>query len=231
MNKWSRSVGLMFLCGSAWMGSAHAMELDVSHQYEDLSREHTDELEISHDFDSGIGIGSKLKFHPHEQDDGSSGKAFHDDRLAETEFKVNYNWKFAENWAVEPGFGWTIKDHEDKYKPSLKLKYSPLEHTKLSVRYRDEISHKDDKPTKRVDRIDSEISQKIGAWKLTYTNTYYHGNTALFDNSKHDYEHEFEVGYQVTKHVMPYITLKNESLDDDSSSRQTEYGVGVSYEF
>lgn len=210
---------------------AFALELDYVHKYEDVSKEHTDEFEITHDFDSGIGIGAKFKFHPREQDNGDSGKAFDRTKLNEKEFKVNYNWSFAERWKLEPGMVWAIKEEEQKYKPSLKLKYQLFEHTRLSVRYRNEITDRDNKSTKRVHRIDSEISQKIGAFELAYTWTYYHGNMNLYDNRRADYEHEVEISYELTKHLTPYIEVKNESVDDDSSQRQTEFGVGINYQF
>ena len=42
----------------------------------------------------------------------------------------------------------TIKDDEEKYKPSIKFKYRLFDKTKLSLRYRKEISDRDEKPTK-----------------------------------------------------------------------------------
>lgn len=62
-------------------------ELNYEHKYEDISKEHTDELEISHDFESGIGIGTKLKFHPVEKANGDAGNFFDKRKLSEKELK------------------------------------------------------------------------------------------------------------------------------------------------
>jgi predicted porin len=125
----------------------------------------------------------------------------------------------------------TIKDDEEKYKPSIKFKYRLFDKTKLSLRYRKEISDRDDKPTKRVDRIEGKISQKIGKLDLGYTLTWYHGNENLYNKKRYNTEHEVEVGYQLTQHFSPYIGVKNEAVSKSSSERQTEYIIGMNYKF
>ncbi|MDH8101731.1 hypothetical protein QIG22_28055, partial [Klebsiella pneumoniae] len=78
-------------------------------------------------------------------------------------------------------------------KPSIKFKYRLFDKTKLSLRYRKEISDRDEKPTKRVDRIEGKISQKIGKFDLGYTLTWYHGNENLYNKKRYNTEHEVEV--------------------------------------
>lgn len=211
--------------------SALALELDYKHKYEDLTKEHTDVLTLSHTFRSGIGIGAKMKFHPEEKDNGDSGNFTDRRKLAEKEVKLNYTYKLTENTGIEPAMVYEIKDHEKKYKPSLKLKYHLSDNTRLSFRYRKEIADEENKPIKRVDRIDSEISQKIDNFKLSYTFTWYHGNENLYNNKKQDTEQEVKAGYQLTHHWLPYIGVKNVSLSKSSSQRQTEFITGISYEF
>ncbi|MCF6689533.1 oligogalacturonate-specific porin KdgM family protein [Raoultella terrigena] len=211
--------------------SALALELNYEHKYEDISKEHTDELEISHDFESGIGVGTKLKFHPVEKANGEAGNFFDKRKLSEKEFKINYNHDITDRFSIEPGMSFTIKDDEEKYKPSIKFKYRLFDKTKLSLRYRKEISDRDEKPTKRVDRIEGKISQKIGRFDLGYTLTWYHGNENLYNKKRYNTEHEVEVGYQLTKHFSPYIGVKNEAVSKSSSERQTEYIVGMNYKF
>lgn len=211
--------------------SALALELNYKHKYEDISKEHTDELEISHDFESGIGIGTKLKFHPEEKSNGDAGNFFDRRKLSDKEFKINYTQAITDKLSVEPGMTYGIKENEKKYKPSIKFKYRLLDKTKLSLRYRKEISDRDEKPTKRVDRVDGEISQKIDDFKISYTLTWYHGNENLYNKKRHDVEHEVEVGYQLTKHLSPYVGVKNVAVSKSSSERQTEFITGISYAF
>lgn len=229
-NKFISSV----IAGTGFILASHtalALELNYEHKYEDIAKEHTDELEISHDFASGIGIGTKLKFHPVEKANGDAGNIFDKRKLSEKEFKINYNQDITERLSIEPGMSFTIKDDEEKYKPSIKFKYRLFDKTKLSLRYRKEISDRDDKPTKRVDRIEGKISQKIGKLDLGYTLTWYHGNENLYNKKRYNTEHEVEVGYQLTQHFSPYIGVKNEAVSKSSSERQTEYIIGMNYKF
>lgn len=211
--------------------TATALELNYEHKYEDISKEHTDEIEISHDFSSGIGIGTKLKFHPKEKENGDAGYFFDRRKISDKEFKINYTQKITEKLSIEPGMTFTLKENEEKYKPSIKLKYRLFESTKLSLRYRKEISDRDEKPTKRVDRVDAEISQKVNDFKFSYTFSGYHGNENLYNNKQYDVEHEFEIGYQLTKHFSPFIGVKNIAVSKSSSERQTEFITGMTYEF
>lgn len=211
--------------------SALALELNYEHKYEDISKEHTDELEISHDFDSGIGIGTKFKFHPEEKANGDAGNFFDRRKLDEKEFKLNYTQGITDKLSIEPGMTFAIKDTEKKYKPSIKFKYRLFDKTKLSLRYRKEISDRDTKPTKRVDRVDSEISQQINNFKFSYTLIWYHGNEDLYNKKREDVEHKVEVGYQLSQHFSPYIGVKNEAVSKKSSARQTEFITGINYEF
>lgn len=223
-----------FLAGTGFIlipHSALALELNYKHKYEDITKEHTDELELSHDFDSGIGIGTKFKLHPREKTNGDAGNFFDRRKISEKEFKINYTRGITDRLSIEPGMTFAVKESEEKYKPSLKLKYRLFDKTKLSLRYRKEISDRDEKPTKRVDRIDGEISQKIKDFKFSYTLTYYHGNEDLYNKKPHDVEHEVEVGYQLTRHLSPYIGVKNVAVSKSTSERQTEFITGVSYEF
>lgn len=211
--------------------AAFALELNYEHKYEDIAKEHTDELEITHDFKSGIGLGTKLKFHPVEKSNGDAGNFFDKRKLSEKEFKINYNQDITDQFSIEPGMSFTIKDDEEKYKPSIKFKYRLFDKTKLSLRYRKEISDRDAKPTKRVDRVEGKISQKIGKFDLGYTLTWYHGNENLYNKKRYNSEHEVTVSYQLTKHFSPYIGVKNEAVSKSSAERQTEYIVGMNYKF
>lgn len=211
--------------------SALALEINYEHKYEDISKEHTDEIELSHDFESGIGIGTKFKFQPREKTNGDVGNFFDRRKISEKEFKINYTQGITDKLSIEPGMTFAIKENEEKYKPSIKLKYQIFDKTKLSLRYRKEISDRDEKETKRVDRVDGEISQKIEKFKFSYTMTWYHGNEDLYNKKRHDVEHEVEVGYQLTHHLSPYIGVKNVAVSKSTSERQTEFITGVSYAF
>lgn len=211
--------------------STMALEINYEHKYEDISKEHTDELEISHDFASGLGIGTKFKFKPREQENGDAGRFFGHREITEKEFKINYTADITKNFSIEPGFTFALKPGEEKYKPSLKFKYRPFHSTKLSLRYRKEISDRDEKATKRMDRVDAEISQSIGDFKLSYTFTGYHANEDLYNNKRTDFEHKVELGYHLTKHLTPFIGVKNVSVSKKTSQRQSEFITGISYEF
>ncbi|MEN0615561.1 oligogalacturonate-specific porin KdgM family protein [Klebsiella indica] len=211
--------------------SALALELNYAHKYEDISRQHTDELEISHDFESGVGLGVKLKFHPQEKANGDAGDAFDRRKINEKEFKLNYTRDLTDKLSIEPGMVFALKSNEQKYKPSIKFKYRLFDKTQLSLRYRKEISDRDAKPTKRVDKVEGKISQKINNFKFSYTLIWYHGNENLYNNKRQDVEHKVEVAYQLTQHFSPYIGVKNEAVSKSDSARQTEFITGITYEF
>ncbi|MDU2941927.1 MAG: oligogalacturonate-specific porin KdgM family protein [Enterobacteriaceae bacterium] len=68
---------------------------------------------MSHDFESGIGIGTKLKFHPVEKSNGDAGNFFDKRKLSEKELKINYNQDITDRFSIEPGMSFTIKDDEE----------------------------------------------------------------------------------------------------------------------
>ena len=112
------------MAGAGFILTSHstlALELNYEHKYEDISKEHTDELEISHDFESGIGIGTKLKFHPVEKANGDAGNFFDKRKLSEKELKINYNQDITDRFSIEPGMSFTIKDDEENTNRLLNL--------------------------------------------------------------------------------------------------------------
>lgn len=217
---------LLAACSIGFMQHAAATELSYDHQYEDVSKDNIDEIELSHKFDSGFKLAGTLKFQPHEQANGNSGTAFNDDRWHESKISAGYTINLNDDWQLTPSVSWTRKQNEYKYKPSLKLKTAITDDTNASVRYRKEITDASGKDNKKVDRIDLGISHKIDNTTVGYTYTYYHGNQDLFDKKQNDYQHEIEVDYKLTKALSPYIAFKNESVSAKTDQRQTEFDVG-----
>ncbi|MDH8489802.1 oligogalacturonate-specific porin KdgM family protein, partial [Klebsiella pneumoniae] len=71
----------------------------------------------------------KLKFHPVEKANGDAGNFFDKRKLSEKELKINYNQDITDRFSIEPGMSFTIKDDEEKYKPSIKFKYRLFDKT------------------------------------------------------------------------------------------------------
>lgn len=225
-NKHLRLNILFTACAIGFIQHASATELSYEHQYEDVSKDNVDEIELSHKFDSGFKLAGTLKFKPHEQANGDSGKAFHDDRWHESKISASYSIQLNDHWQLTPGVSWSRKQNAYKYKPSLKLKTAITDDTHASIRYRKEITDASGKETKKVDRIDLGVSHKIEDVTLGYTYTYYHGNQNLFDKKRNDYQHEIEAAYKLTKTFSPYIAVKNESVSSKTDQRQTEFDIG-----
>lgn len=217
---------LFAACAIGFMQHASATEFSYDHQYEDVSKEHIDEIELSHKFDSGFKLAGALKFQPHEQANGDSGTAFDDDRWHESKISAAYTIHLNDNWQLIPGFSWVRKQNAYKYKPSLKLKTAITDDTNASIRYRKEITDASGKDNKKVDRVDLGVSHKIEKVTLGYTYTYYHANQNLFDKKQTDYQHEIEADYKLTNTFSPYIAIKNESVSSKTDQRQTEFDVG-----
>lgn len=217
------------LLGLASTSTAYATSFSYAHKYEDVSKGHTDELKLSHGFESGIGASVKLKFSPNDEKSGDAGIAFHDERWKETALGVNYSVDINEKLSIEPGFTWARKQDEYKYKPSLSMDYALTPDVELSSRYRYEISDYAFKETKRVNRFDAGISRKIGQFSLGYTLTLYRANAELYNNRETDYEHAIELKYKASKTFTPFIELTNESVSKHTDQRQTEFEVGFKY--
>ena len=82
--------------------NAFALDLKYAHEYEDLSNEHTDKIQLSHTFDNGIGVAVKWKLQPKETADGSAGQAFSNDQLYEHVYKLNYHYALYTTNFTEP---------------------------------------------------------------------------------------------------------------------------------
>ncbi|CAG8998646.1 MAG: Oligogalacturonate-specific porin KdgM [Candidatus Celerinatantimonas neptuna] len=220
---------LIMAMGMGMAAQASAAKISLDHKYEDVSRTHTDEFTLSNHFKFGLKASAELKFQPAEQSNGDSGHAFRDDRWHETKLSFSYPFKLDHQWAIEPGFSWSRKQDEYKYKPSLKIKYALTKQTQFAVRYRDELTDYKTKSTKQVNRYDVSASHSFGALQVGYEYTYYQGNKNLYNHSRHDYQHEVSASYSLTKKWTPFVEVKNESVSSKSSKRQTEYEVGFSY--
>lgn len=60
---------------------------------------------------------------------------------------------------------------------------------------------------------------------------WYNSNETLYNNKHQNIEHKIEAGYQLTKHLVPYIGVKNLAVSKKSADRQTEFITGISYKF
>lgn len=101
----------------------------------------------------------------------------------------------------------------------------------MTSRYRYEISDYAYKPTRKKHRVDIGVNTTFHHVGIGYQYTYYHGDSALYDHSRHDYEQAITVAYPVTHAFAPYLELTNESVSKSSDRRQTEFEVGFKYTF
>jgi len=227
----SSNLFMIALLGLTGSYVAQATTLSYEHDYEDVSKQHTDEFSISHHFAFGVKASVGLKFEPDEKENGDADKAFNHNHWHETKLGLSYPVEITKNLTLQPGFSWGQKHDEHKYKPYLKLKYSVTPNLELSSRYRYEVTDYKYKDTKYKNRLDLGASRKCNKLKVGYTLSLYHGNTDLYDNNQHDYEHKLAFSYKLTKSISPYISFKNESVSSHSDKRQTEYTVGLDYKF
>ncbi len=221
-------LGLSLLALTA-TSTAYATTLSYDHKYEDVAKEHTDELKINHDFASGLGAMIKMKFSPEDRESGAPGIAFHDNRWKETELGLSYAYDINEKLTIKPGFEWARKQDEYKYKPYIKLDYSLPFQLEISSRYRYEISDYAYKATKHLNRVDAGISRKFGKLEIGISETWYKSDAELYNNKKEDYEHAIEFKYKLAHKLSSFVQFSNESVNKHSDKRQTEFEIGVKY--
>lgn len=212
--------------------NAFALDLKYAHEYEDLSNEHTDKIQLSHTFENGIGVAVKWKLQPKETADGSAGQAFSNDQLYEHVYKLNYHYDLNDHLELIPTVSWTTKTGgTTKFKPNITLNYSLPQDTKLSLKYRYEEVDYRDSGSKYGSLVEGGISHKFDRVKVAYKFGYYTSNVNLYDQQKHDYIHKLTVGYKLTKKFAPYVELKNESYSSKSDRRTTSFTLGFNYKF
>ncbi|MGJ8518460.1 oligogalacturonate-specific porin KdgM family protein [Carnimonas bestiolae] len=226
--RWALSACLL-VAALGVSASGWALSLDYAHEYADRSEKHKDIFAFSHSFFGAVGIKAKYKFVPREKPNGDTGNAFDDDKLNEREYTLKYGWKFAPRWKLVPEIKYAIKDKEKKYKPELKAQYKLFKGTKVGVGYVFYVKDKRGKSVTRTHEIKASASQQMGRWTLGYEYTHYNGNHALFNNGHSDYKHDVELAYRINPHWAPFIEFKNVSVADDSSKRETESYLGLSY--
>lgn len=150
---------------------ASATEISYSHEYQDVSKTHTDKIKLEHEFKNGLELGTEIKLQPVEQRNGDQGIAFHHDRLDSIKYEVKYSFKLPYHLSLKPGFSYTQARAREKqtYKPSLKLTWKAIKNLKFATRYRYETTHyKEGKPNKYTNRYDVYAEYKLYDIELEY---------------------------------------------------------------
>lgn len=211
--------------------NAAALKLDYSHEYADRSKKQKDITAISHTFGNGIAIKAKYKFLPRKKPNGDAGNAFDNDKLDQREYEIKYGWKLAKRWKVVPKFKYVISDNKKKYKPQFMVEYKTAHKIKIGLGYQYYQKNKKGASAVRSHDLKAALSRRFGPLKIAYKYTHYNSSEKIFNHHHRDFKHELKASYALTEHWSPYIGVKNVSVDDDTSARETKSYVGVSYTF
>lgn len=210
-----------------------ATSIDVRHEISDTSQhDHKDRVLISHRFANGFGLSLEAKWKQDSSKD-ERGKAFHEQISNGTDIVASYLYKLNDTVSIQPGFSMESNSSTNGYRPYLRGQYTINEYFYVASRYRYEYKRTASKGSdgdEKINRGDLWLGYKINAqWQMEYNYVYKKSDKVLFDNKKHDYEHDVKLSYRWDKNWKPYIQVGNVKQDSTSDHRQTRFRAGVAY--
>lgn len=211
--------------------SAHAVTIDLRHEYTDDSKVQKDRVLISHRFVNGFGFSVEAKAKSGGND---PDKAWNDIVDNGDEYIANYQFKVMPDFTFQPGIALETSSSKSIYKPYLRGQYNWSNGVYLVGRYRYEYTRNtaSGKEDEHVNRGDLWGGYKIQKWIFEGNYVYKKSEDYnRYDNGKDDYELNFKIAYSIDKNWRPYIQLGNVSVRSDSDERQTRYRVGLQYTF
>lgn len=210
--------------------NAHALSIDIRHEYVDVNKAHKDRFMLSDRFDNGFGYSVETKA---KSGGDSYDKAYSEMESNGSEFAVTYQYKLNPSFAITPGMNAEFGDHKAIYKPSLKVQYNFDNGIYVAARYRYEYTreNQENKSDEKCHRYEGWLGYKTGDWAFEANYIWRDSDKIRFNNKETDYEYDFKVGYNINKHWSPFVQVGNVKVDSTSDSRQTRLRVGIKYNY
>jgi len=216
---------LLSLAGS----NAHAVYMDVRHEYLDDSKANYDRVYISNRFSNGFGFAVEAISKSGGDD---TNKAFNDLEVQGNEYTVNYQFNHgAVAW--QPGFVLETGSGYSTYKPYLRTTWTINQAWWLGARYRFEYTRRssDSRNDDTVNRMDVWAGYKWNSFDWTLEGIYKKADKYdLYNNSKYNYEYNFRTAYLIGA-WSPFVEVGNVSVRSTTDERQTRFRVGLGYTF
>lgn len=211
------------------VSNAHAVYVDVRHEYLDDSQANYDRAYISHRFGNGFGVAIEAISKSGGDD---TNKAFNDMEVQGNEYTVSYQYKTG-SVAWQPGFVLETGDGYSNYKPYLRATWTLNDDWWLGARYRFEYVRRssDARDDDKINRMDVWAGYKWNNFDWTLEGIYKKAEKYnLFDNGKDNYEFNFRTAYLIDG-WSPFVEVGNVSVRNTTDERQTRFRVGIGYTF
>lgn len=211
--------------------SAHAVTIDLRHEYTDDSKVNKDRILISHRFANGFGLSVEGKIKSGGDD---PDKVFNDLVDNGDEYVISYQFSALPQLFIQPGFGLETSSSKAIYKPYLRGQYNFSNGFYIAARYRYEYTRdtthgRDDE---HINRGDIWLGYKMQDWAFEANYLYKKSERYnIYDYGKDDYELDLKITYNIDKNWHPYTQLGNVSVRGNSGDRQTRYRIGLQYTF
>nr|WP_142512763.1 oligogalacturonate-specific porin KdgM family protein [Klebsiella huaxiensis] len=211
------------------VSSAHAVYVDVRHEYLDDSKANYDRAYISHRFNNGFGFAIEAISKSGGDD---ADRAFNDMETQGNEYTASYQFKTGDV-AWQPGFVLETGNGYSNYKPYLRATWTLNESWWLGARYRFEYVRRssDSREDDTVNRMDAWAGYKWNNFDWTLEGIYKRADKYnQFNNGKDNYEMNFRTAY-IIEQWSPFIEVGNVSVRSTTDERQTRFRVGIGYTF
>ncbi|OAT21752.1 oligogalacturonide-rhamnogalacturonide-specific porin [Buttiauxella gaviniae ATCC 51604] len=211
--------------------NAHAVYVDVRHEYLDDSKANYDRAYISHRFNNGFGFAIEAISKSGGDD---TNKAFNDLEVQGNEYTASYQFKQgAVAW--QPGFVLETGSGYSTYKPYLRATWTLNDSWWLGARYRFEYVRRsgasDTREDDKTNRMDVWAGYKWGNFDWVVEGIYKKAEKYdLYDGGKDNYEYNFRTAYLIDA-WSPFVEVGNVSVNNTSDDRQTRFRVGIGYTF
>lgn len=209
--------------------NAHAVYMDVRHEYLDDSKANYDRVYISNRFSNGFGFAVEAISKSGGDD---TNKAFNDLEVQGNEYTVNYQFnRGAVAW--QPGFVLETGSGYSTYKPYLRTTWTINKAWWLGARYRFEYIRRssDSRDDDTVNRMDVWAGYKWNNFDWTLEGIYKKADKYdLYNNSRYNYEYNFRTAYLIGA-WSPFVEVGNVSVRSTTDERQTRFRVGLGYTF
>lgn len=208
--------------------NASALTIDYRHDYFDDQKENKDRVLISHLFNNNIGGSFEQRFKSTKPSSAPIHRLFYNGNELSAYYNIRYD-----NLTLQPGFAYDRTVTNYTFKPSITLKYKPINELTInfSSRYESSNSRNDKVSDSHVKRVDLWGNYKISNYNIGLNYMYKEGNVILYNNKKSDYLYNASLSYSINKNLSPYMEIGNVSVKRTSADRQTRYRIGLKYNF
>ncbi|EKA4819344.1 oligogalacturonate-specific porin KdgM family protein [Salmonella enterica] len=219
----------LFLLLPLVVTNAHAVYVDVRHEYLDDSKANYDRAYISHRFANGVGFAIEAISKSGGDD---TNKAFNDLETQGNEYTISYQFKTGDV-AWQPGFVLETGNGYSTYKPYFRATWTLNESWWVGERYRFEYVRRssDIRDDDTINRMDVWAGYKWNNFDWTIEGIYKKADKYdLYDGGKDNYEYNFRTAYIIDQ-WSPFVEVGNVSVNSNSDERQTRFRVGIGYTF